>query len=236
MGESNGDSMNVKYRHEFKYMINLLQQEELKNRLSAVMEYDSHLPESGFYRIRSLYFDDYDNSCYYDNENGTDPREKFRVRIYNGSSDFIRLECKRKQSGKALKTSSRITEEECRMLMAGEVLLPPDDDDPVRWKFYLRQTEHLLRPVIIIEYDRIPYICQEGNVRVTFDMNLCSSNRIDQFLDPDITRNPVSATGMNLLEVKYDEFLPDPIYQSIQSRGLQTTAFSKYYLCRRYNR
>ena len=122
------------------------------------------------------------------------------------------------------------------MLMAGEVLLPPDDDDPVRWKFYLRQTEHLLRPVIIVEYDRIPYICQEGNVRVTFDMNLCSSNRIDQFLDSDITRNPVSATGMNLLEVKYDEFLPDPIYQSIQSRGLQITAFSKYYLCRRYNR
>lgn len=30
------------------------------------------------YHIRSLYFDDYYNSCYNENEIGTDPREKFR--------------------------------------------------------------------------------------------------------------------------------------------------------------
>ena len=34
---------------------------------------DSHAA-GGSYRIRSLYFDDYDDRYYYENENGTDPR------------------------------------------------------------------------------------------------------------------------------------------------------------------
>lgn len=228
--------MDPKYRHEYKYVINLLQEEEMKSRLKIVMKEDPHVPESGFYRIRSMYFDDVDNTCFYENENGTDPREKFRVRIYNGSSDFIRLECKRKQAGKTLKTSARLTEEQCHILMEGGVIDPPDSDDPVLWKFYLKQTGRLLRPAIIVEYDRIPYICEEGNVRVTLDKNLCSSHEFQTFLDQNIPRKPVMPVGENLLEVKYDEFLPVAIYHSIQTAGLGQATYSKYYLCRRYDR
>ena len=39
------------------------------------MEKDVHAAAAGFYNIRSLYFDDYDNSCYMENENGVDNRE-----------------------------------------------------------------------------------------------------------------------------------------------------------------
>ena len=41
--------------------------------------------------------------------------------------------------------------------------------------------------------------------------------------------------GMHVLEVKYDEFLPDYIYKGIELENLQRTAFSKYYLCRKYH-
>jgi hypothetical protein len=40
---------------------------------------------------------------------------------------------------------------------------------------------------------------------------------------------------MHLMEVKFDEFLPDYIYRALMLDNLQQTAFSKYYLCRKYS-
>lgn len=39
--------------------------------------------------------------------------------------------------------------------------------------------------------------------------------------------------GQGLLEVKYDELLPDYIYEALQLGNMRQTTFSKYYLCRR---
>ena len=63
----------------------------LRTRLSGLISLDAHA-KNGHYTIRSLYFDDYDDRCLLENENGTDPREKFRIRIYNGSAERISLE------------------------------------------------------------------------------------------------------------------------------------------------
>ena len=41
-------------------------------------------------------------------------------------------------------------------------------------------------------------------------------------------------TGKHILEVKYDELLPDFLYQLMSLGSLQQTAFSKYYLCRKF--
>ena len=89
-------------------------------------------------------------------------------------------------------------------------------------------------PKVIVEYDRIPFICRDGNVRITLDMNIRASSRPDDFLNEKLTTRPIMSVGQNLLEVKYDEFLPDYINHSMQMRGLRQATFSKYYLCRRY--
>ena len=106
-----------KYRHEFKYLISAGQIEMEKHRMECLLQRDAHAGENGQYNIRSLYFDDYYNKCYYENENGTDPREKFRIRIYNHSKEKISLECKRKEHGMTHKSSCPLTEEQCRCLM-----------------------------------------------------------------------------------------------------------------------
>lgn len=85
-----------KYRHELKYQISDAQVVMLKNRIDHLIPADSHVEESGAYTIRSLYFDDYEDRCMQENEDVTDPREKFRIRIYNHSTKRITLECKRK--------------------------------------------------------------------------------------------------------------------------------------------
>lgn len=92
-----------------------------------------------------------------------------------------------------------------------------------------------MRPVVIVDYDRVPYIYRLGNVRVTLDHNLSSSNQLQSFFDPMLVKRPVMPAGMQLLEVKFDEYLPAHIYRALQIENLQHTAFSKYYLCRKYS-
>lgn len=224
----------AKYRHELKYVCTAAQLALVEGRIHHLIGLDPHTGADGMYRIRSLYFDDYYNRCYYENENGTDPREKFRIRIYNGSPERISLELKKKERGKTLKLSCPLTEEQCRALMRGEVLPDRSDYPPVLQKLQLLMRTTLMKPKIIVEYDRVPYICPQGNVRITLDKNISSSGRIEQFLDPQIDRRPIMPAGQHILEVKFDEYLPDVIYKTLQLDSLRQTAFSKFYLCRKY--
>lgn len=228
--------LDVRVRHELKYLISGAELQMLRNRINNLIPLDKHVGETGAYTIRSLYFDDIYNSCYYENENGTDPREKFRIRIYNHSTDRITLECKRKERGKTLKTSCPLTIEQTRMLMAGQAIPDIAHQPEVLRKLTLRMLMKRMRPVVIVEYERIPYVYKNGNVRITLDMNVSSSSNIACFLDEQIPKRPIMPMGQHLLEVKFDEYLPDFIHHNLNLHSLTQTAYSKYYLCRKYTR
>lgn len=225
---------NNQYRHELKYLVSVAELQMLRNRIRNLIPLDQHSGADGIYTVRSLYFDDYDNRCYYENENGTDPREKFRIRIYNHLTERITLECKRKERGKTQKTSCPLTIEQTRMLMRGVPLPDIAQQHPVLRKLTLQMQMRRMRPVVIVEYERIPYVHKNGNVRITLDTNISSCSTVECFLDEQIPKRPVLSRGQHLLEVKYDEFLPDAIYHSLQLQSLTQTAFSKYYICRKY--
>ena len=225
-----------KFRHEMKYVISSAELAMLRNRVDHLIPVDSHAAADGRYTVRSLYFDDYVNRCFYENEDGTDPREKFRIRIYNHSCERIRLECKRKERGKTLKTSCPLTVEQTRLLMSGGVLPDIASQPPLLQKLTMQMLMRRLRPAVIVEYERIPYIYKNGNVRITLDMNISASKEVGRFLDDCIPLRPVMPCGQQLLEVKYDEYLPDFIYRNLQLHSLTQTAYSKYYLCRRFAR
>ena len=222
------------YRHEFKYLVDACQVELLRHRLPEIIAADSHTDKSGVYEVRSLYFDDYDNSCYYDNENGTDPREKFRIRIYNGSDKKISLELKRKQCGKTHKRSCPLTREQTALLIAGQMLPWDDSYDPLLKKFFIWQQTRYAQPRVIVNYQRTPFVYPDGNVRITLDTDITASVNFDRFFSKDVLGRPVMPLGRHLLEVKYDEFIPDHIFDSIQTNKLTRTTFSKYYLCRKF--
>ncbi len=223
------------YRHEFKYICSEAQLACLKGRLSGVMRYDVHADFDGKYRIRSVYFDDLEDTGFYENENGTDPREKFRIRIYNNSDDLIELENKKKVCGMTSKDACRIDRELCEKLLSGEAGVLDAGEQPVWNKFALGWNTRQFRAKVIVDYERTVFVCPLGNVRVTFDRNIASSADYTHFFDQAIKKRPVMPTGIHVLEVKYDEFLPDYIYKSIEIENLQRTAFSKYYLCRKYH-
>lgn len=223
-----------KYRHEFKYVISNAELKLLQNRVSNLLDLDINTTENGIYNIRSLYFDDYYDGCFKENINGTDPREKFRIRIYNHSTEKITLECKRKERGMTHKSSCPLSVEQTKQLMCGIPLKNIAEQPPLLKKFTAKMLLHKLKPVIIVEYDRIPFVYKNGNVRVTFDTNISSSKAIEKFLDNELPKRPVMPMGKQLLEVKYDEFLPDYIYRNLQISNLTQTAFSKYAICRKF--
>jgi len=228
-------SIKNQYRHEWKYLCTEGQLQIIQVRLSGLMNLDPHVGKEGIYNIRSLYFDNYSDRCLMENESGTDPREKFRIRIYNHKVNRISLELKKKERGKTQKISCPLTQEQCRALMRGEAPAIKNDMPPLLLKLCTLMRTELFRPKVIVEYERIPYVYSLGNVRITLDKNIGSSNRIDLFLEDQIPLRPILPAGEHILEVKYDSFLPDFIYHAVQLESLRLTTFSKYYLCRRYH-
>ncbi len=225
----------VKYRHEYKYVIDAMQQSLLKLHAAGTLQPDGHADENGEYLIRSLYFDSLEDRCFYENENGDDPREKYRIRFYNCDSSRISLECKGKRRNMTRKTSCPITLDQCMRFMDGRIPEPEREVSPNQEAMFWQMKLQNLRPVVIVQYVRTPYINRAGNVRVTFDYNIASSNDIAAFLDPGVPLRQVLPTGQSILEVKWDEFLPSYIKEQLELDSLQWTSFSKYYLCRKYN-
>ena len=110
------------------------------------------------------------------------------------------------------------------------------DQPPLLQKLTMQMLTRRMRPVVIVEYDRIPYVYPNGNVRITLDTQISSSASTDSFLDETIPKRPVMPLGQQLLEVKFDAYLPDFLYRSLALDNLSQIAFSKYYLCRKYKR
>lgn len=224
-----------RYRHEYKYIINETQENILYTLAQGILLRDSHVQEDGMYTIRSLYFDDPYDSCFYENMNGTDPRSKFRIRYYNNETAQLRLEKKSKIRGMTNKISCSLTNEECRQLIQGETIIPTDQMPRKKVELLMEMQMRLLSPKVIVTYDRIPFVYSAGNVRVTFDKNIAASKEISSYLDGNYRQRPIMAYSQSVLEVKWDELLPLHIREALQLDTLQWSAFSKYYMCRNYN-
>lgn len=227
---------NENYRHEYKYPLTNGQILIENAKISALAEKDTYVGDKGFYNIRSLYFDDYENSCFLDNENGVDAREKYRIRIYDHNTERITLECKEKIRAKTSKSFCRITLSQCRQLMDGIIPSEIEPDQQVLHKLAYRMAVKLMRPVVIVDYDRVPYVYRltDANVRITFDYHITSVSDVGAFLDEKVNGRCVMPKGWSLMEVKFDDFLPDEIYEVLQLDGLHADTFSKYYLCRKF--
>ena len=225
----------TEFRHEYKYICTRQQIETIRNSIRGVMQPDRHTDAGGEYVIRSLYFDDYSDSCLRDNINGNDPREKFRIRIYNADLSYIRLELKHREHGKTRKTSCRIDERLCMEMTQGRPLRADAVDADIYRKVCLWQHTRFLRPKVITEYDRIPYVYRDGNVRITFDQNIKAGDFVEDFIKQRIASHPVMPPDRHILEVKFDELIPDFIYSLVQTDKLRQTTYSKYSMCRRYH-
>lgn len=223
----------MQLRHEYKHYLNYGDFCVIKKRLQAVMKRDAHVSENGKYHIRSLYFDNYNDKALREKIDGVNEREKFRIRCYNSDSNFIRLEKKIKRAGLGTKISALLTAEETQKIIDGNLDWMKTADRALVTELYEKMKFQALRPKTIVDYTREPFIYPAGNVRITLDYNIRTGILATDMLNPDVPT--VSASdGTIILEVKYDNFLPDVIRDIIQLNNRGETAFSKYGACRLY--
>lgn len=216
-----------KYRHELKYYINNLQFEEIKKRLSFLLSTDKNTMEDGRYFIRSLYLDDYQDTSYYQVLNGISKREKYRIRYYNYDFNYIRLEKKAKINNITNKTSCIVTKEQVEDLLEGKLNISKENHKLLN-EFILKTKFYGYKPAVIIDYDRIPYIYKAGNVRITLDYNISMDYNTNNFFNKENQKIPIIEKNMRILEVKYNEILPNYIAWLININTLEQTAYSKY--------
>lgn len=222
----------MKFRHEWKHEINLCDCIVLRQRLNAVMKPYEHSSE-GKYEIRSLYFDNLYDKALMEKINGVNKREKFRIRLYNGDSSFISLEKKIKIGALTNKQSNIITEDEARQLLQGRYENIEIGDRPVLLELMEKMKTQGLMPKTIVDYTREAFVYEPGNVRVTLDYNIRTGMKCTDLLNSECITVPAGEPVI-ILEVKWDEFLPDIIRDTVQLTGRRSLPFSKYVACRIY--
>ncbi|MBQ9010619.1 MAG: polyphosphate polymerase domain-containing protein [Clostridia bacterium] len=222
----------MEYRHEIKHYITEADAVAIRQNLTAVASVDSHAGKNGCYCIRSLYFDDLSDTALWEKLDGVNERRKFRIRYYNDDLSYIMLECKMKRDNVGCKLQQRLTEDELRRIMAGDINWMATSGKPLLTVLYVEMKSRGLRPKCVVEYMRAPFVYAPGNVRVTIDWNIRTGPPA-QFLDPRGLTLPVEDNPM-ILEVKWDDYLPGIIRKATALKGRRSTAFSKYAACRIY--
>ncbi|MGO4375640.1 VTC domain-containing protein, partial [Paenibacillus sp. MCAF20] len=119
-------------------------------------------------------------------------------------------------------------------IMAGNYEVLNNPLKPLMLELYNEMKQKLLRPKVIVDYVREPYVCENGNVRITFDKELRTGLHSLDIFDKNL--EPVRAIDENLiiLEVKYDEYIPAYIRTALQLEGLNRQSASKYVICRKF--
>lgn len=222
------------YRVEDKFLVSERELYLLQSRLKVVLNTDRHSING--YTITSVYFDDFCDSCLQDTIDGNRIRQKYRIRIYDGSFDVIKLEVKYKRDNRVKKCATEITYEQMCDLMRGICIEEGQSsvDDPITL-FNMEIKERGLRPKAIVEYDRMAYVFALGNVRITLDRDLRVSRRFDAFMRKECICPKAVLHENRVLEIKYDEFLPDFIAGILEYGNMLQTSFSKYRICREEN-
>ncbi len=220
------------YRHELKYKINSGIYAILKGRLEAVMEKDKNAAD-GIYRVTSLYFDNVYNTAYRDKLGGAMHRKKFRIRTYNLNRDKIRLEEKIKDNNVGYKKNAWLTYDEYLSVLKGECGFMTEErfSETAADDFFTSVCSSGLKPAVIVDYMREPYICKAGNVRITLDSRLSVCYNDFNMFSENAVYYPVFQNGEAVLEVKYDGFLPLYIQELLSGLPLMQESVSKFMLC-----
>lgn len=222
----------VEYRYELKYEISAGTAELLKRQLKCVMEPDSHsVAEEYSYDIRSLYFDDPESSAYFEKLNGDEFRRKYRIRIYNCDDSRISLECKYKHENMTYKQARVISRPMTEAIIAGQYGRIVTKNAFLK-QFISEALSRHLQPSVIVDYRRLALTYPVSEVRITFDSNLRSGVYSDRLFDPDIPTLSLFKDDQVVLEVKFNEYLPEHLAVILSAVPSLREAVSKFALCR----
>jgi len=221
------------FRNENKYLLTLDEAASLKEKLSQVLSLDRY-SENGPYLVRSLYLDSVGDSDFYEKMSGDEIRKKIRLRVYSPEDESCKLEIKQKNGDLQHKVSLWITREEANAVIDGDfgVLTRYFSEYKDAPYIYTELSSGVYRPRALVEYDRLAFMHELFSTRITFDMNVRSSESCFDLYSKQPACTPVF-NEMTVLEVKYNDVLLDSVSRVLKGYNLTRTSFSKYCISRK---
>ena len=223
------------YRNEWKFLLEGKNRSLLYERLRQALVPDKHCGPDGSYTVHSLYFDDLMDSCAKENEAGTDPRAKYRIRFYENESGTMHLERKEKLNGRSRKLLCPLRPDQYQKIIAGEASdVFWGTNEPLLRKLCAAIMSRCYSPKLALDYKRTALTEPAMNIRVTFDSAVYASDSVYGFPAPsDCPSVPVLSGKDCILEIKYNNILPGWLRELVESVPLRQISFSKYYMGRK---
>lgn len=218
-----------KYRHELKYLCSNQNIAILEARLKMILKADKFSFDGRKYTVISLYFDDYQDSCLNSNYIGISARFKYRIRIYNYDLSTINLEKKVKLNNLSYKKKATLSLYHLERVLENDTAsLLRETENPLVTEFCMMMQSRRFTPKAIVQYERIAFVEPASNTRVTLDVNIMASQDFKNFDQKEKLFFPVLENGLQVLEVKYDDLLPEYIRRTVQMKTLNQSTISKY--------
>ena len=211
-------------RYEFKYLMNVHQQQAVLDAMAPYMVPDEYSHSS----IRNLYLDTPDFRLIRRSLERPVYKEKLRVRSYGraGGTDAVFVELKKKYHAVVYKR--RISLPQDQALACLNRTRPWPDSQIGAELAYVADFYRPLRPTVFLSYERDAFHdAADPDFRVTFDTEI--RYRQDNLtLDSDTRGIPILPPGQVLMELKVSGGLPIWMARILSEQGVFKTSFSKY--------
>ncbi|MBC8185166.1 polyphosphate polymerase domain-containing protein [candidate division KSB1 bacterium] len=229
-------SLDIK-RYEIKYYIKDRLIPEIRQYIRPFSKFDPHISTKtkDSYTVRSIYYDTADLDYYFEKLDGLKIRKKLRIRGYNQNKSFVFLEIKRKYSNCIYKERINLPVSEAKHIVE-ELEIPANGKCMnshffrlISQKFLYNLKRKMLHPTLLVVYYREPHIgIFDNSVRLTIDSNVRSlfdPKMDDLFEDKNLDE---VINGKNILELKYNNFMPQWMKDMTSEFNLRNEAISKY--------
>ena len=216
-------------RHEEKYIIDYRSYLLLKTRALQLMTPDVN-GIMGNYVITSLYYDDHLDHALAEKLDGLAEHTKFRIRSYNFSDSYIKLERKDKHGILTKKYSSVITRDRIADLNGVNTDLSRFEGKAYDLAAQIRAGD--MRKTIAVRYTRDAFFYAGSDFRLTFDTALeAIAPETEALFSPHVSGLPVLDGNSVIMEIKYGSHIP-AFARKFTDVDTKQLSVSKYALCR----
>ena len=211
-------------RKEIRYSIKYPEYIQLKQILEVIMKKDENSMINGKYEVKTIYFDNYRNEMQNDKKNDINSVNKYRIRMYNNNEESIFLERKCNENGNIKKIKQKIERKEVEDILNGKYKNLLEENASLKIELYLQMQLKQLRPIFLIGYERIAFVDEISNTRITIEDNIKSTINCNRFFDK------IEGVSKNnyILEVKYEKYIPDYIKNVISNLKNKEIVKSKF--------
>lgn len=225
-------------RSEIKFFVPQDQIQQIKAYARPYLELDHYarIRKDHRYVVHSLYYDTEDLDFYYEKMDGLKVRKKLRIRTYNEPEreTFGFLEIKRRYVNNVFKERIRLPLSQIERIVEKPERRWLDYEESINGrlvlgKFLYNLNHRRLKPTILIRYTREAYLgVVDHRTRLTID-SCVGTSEYPRVQDIFSGTGLLPLTGMEqILELKFDNYMPKWMRNLVQEFNLRQRPISKY--------